>query len=440
MTTMPVDPRMAMDAANAQDLVQRKVAVDSLRHRLGDTRTQEEKLRETCEGFESIFVQKMWEQMRKNVKKEGYLHSKDEEFYQSMFDQELAKKMTSAGGIGLAAMLEQQLSQRLNHSSRSTTGSGVKAPLAPASSAAAPKIPVEELYTAVEEEPAPQVAPAIDPVLTKALTELDEERQAAAVQESAAEAQTQPVMLQAPLQGVAQVQGAAQAAATLEAERPERAIAPQPMPAKVYAPGKSRPVRRGASRSASGRSVPTQNAGRSPAAAFSPAIAPGGNSGANVNTAVPGANAQPQQGAGVYPPVQGSISSGYGWKTEEGGSGKSWHTGVDIQAREGDAVVAMQAGTVIFAGEQDGYGHLMVLEHEGGMRSYYGNAKADGVSVGDAVDSGKKIASIAMQSNATVDNSEAHLHFEVRRGELAVNPQTLIQTALNGNGATAGQA
>ena len=55
--------------------------------------------------------------MRKNVAKEGYLHSRDEESYQSMFDQELVKKMADAGGIGLADMLQEQLSIKLGKAS-----------------------------------------------------------------------------------------------------------------------------------------------------------------------------------------------------------------------------------------------------------------------------------------------------------------------------------
>ncbi len=97
MSSSPVDVRMSMDQAAQSDLVQRKMAMDSLRNRLGDTTTKEEKLRESCEGFEAIFLQKMWEQMRKNVDK-GYLHSKDEESYQSLFDVELCKKLASSAG------------------------------------------------------------------------------------------------------------------------------------------------------------------------------------------------------------------------------------------------------------------------------------------------------------------------------------------------------
>ena len=63
------------------------------------------KLREACEGFESIFIQKMWQEMRKTVPQNGMMHGKEEHYWQDMYDQELAKKMTSAGGIGLADMM-----------------------------------------------------------------------------------------------------------------------------------------------------------------------------------------------------------------------------------------------------------------------------------------------------------------------------------------------
>lgn len=147
-----IDARAALDQAAQNDLVQRKIQMDALRARLGDGRDEKAKLRESCEGFESIFLQKMWEQMRKNVSKEGYLHSKDEEAYQSMFDVELCKKMTSAGGIGLADMLYDQLSQKLDHAGRATTPTGYRAPVAtPAAPTSTPataqagKAPVEKL-------------------------------------------------------------------------------------------------------------------------------------------------------------------------------------------------------------------------------------------------------------------------------------------------------
>ncbi len=80
------------------------------------------KLREQCEGFESIFIQKMWQQMRATLPQENPLVGREEKFWQSMYDQELSKKMSEGGGIGLADMMYEQLSQNLASVSRTTAG------------------------------------------------------------------------------------------------------------------------------------------------------------------------------------------------------------------------------------------------------------------------------------------------------------------------------
>lgn len=83
-----------------------------------DPETKAKKLREACEGFESIFIQKMWQEMRNTVPKSNLLSGKEEKFWQDMYDQELSKSMTKAGGIGLADMMYEQLSRNLVDASR----------------------------------------------------------------------------------------------------------------------------------------------------------------------------------------------------------------------------------------------------------------------------------------------------------------------------------
>ncbi len=83
--------------------------------------SQEEKskkLREQCEGFESIFIQKMWQQMRATLPQENPLVGREEKFWQGMYDTELSKEMAKGGGIGLADMMYDQLSQNLVSASR----------------------------------------------------------------------------------------------------------------------------------------------------------------------------------------------------------------------------------------------------------------------------------------------------------------------------------
>ena len=162
-----VDPRLSAQQALQNDPVQRKLQIDALRERLAEPGKDEaaaRKLKEACQGFESIFLQRIWEQMRKSVGKEGYLHSRDEESYQAMFDQELAKKMAEAGGIGLADMLQEQLSVKLGKASIASSPGMLKGKqqLLPLEDLAMPlptvpgfndrsKTKVEELYTPLED-------------------------------------------------------------------------------------------------------------------------------------------------------------------------------------------------------------------------------------------------------------------------------------------------
>lgn len=108
---------------------------------------KERKLREACQGFESIFIQKMWQQMRATLPQNGLLHSRDEKMWQDMYDQELAKSMAGAGGIGLADMMYEQLSRNLVSASRGAAGEAGRTSAFMAN--AAPLIPSPEAERAV---------------------------------------------------------------------------------------------------------------------------------------------------------------------------------------------------------------------------------------------------------------------------------------------------
>ena len=120
MATLPVDSAQARAATEAVELQSQKRGLETLRKNLQAGPDGDKKLKQACEGFESIFLGKLWSQMRSTVPKEGYLHSKEEEAYVSMFDQELMKKMSAAGGIGLGKMLYENLSDHLAKASAGT--------------------------------------------------------------------------------------------------------------------------------------------------------------------------------------------------------------------------------------------------------------------------------------------------------------------------------
>jgi murein DD-endopeptidase MepM/ murein hydrolase activator NlpD len=112
-------------------------------------------------------------------------------------------------------------------------------------------------------------------------------------------------------------------------------------------------------------------------------------------------------------PVKGQVTSGFGAR------GKRPHEGIDIAAPEGEPVRAAADGTVIYAGSGvRGYGNLILLRHAGSLVTVYAHNRANLVKEKDAVKVGQVIAEVGRTGNA----SAAHLHFEVRRGEVPVDP------------------
>lgn len=100
-----------------------------------------------------------------------------------------------------------------------------------------------------------------------------------------------------------------------------------------------------------------------------------------------------------------------------------FHSGVDVSCPRGSEIMAARDGKVIFSGFEGGYGKLVILQHEHGYRSYYGHLSRPLVKPGDMVKRGSVIA----LSGNTGRTTGPHLHFEVRRGDAAVNPGILLK-------------
>lgn len=113
-------------AANAslRDDVQQKLRVDELNRTLSGGQTKEKKLREACQGFESVFLSKLFSEMRATVPKDGLLHGQYEDQYYSMFDKAMCDKMSENGGIGLADMMYRQLQGRVLGKDTGTAATG----------------------------------------------------------------------------------------------------------------------------------------------------------------------------------------------------------------------------------------------------------------------------------------------------------------------------
>lgn len=111
-------------------------------------------------------------------------------------------------------------------------------------------------------------------------------------------------------------------------------------------------------------------------------------------------------------PLKGVLYGRYGVR-----AGKR-HDGIDIAAPEGTPVLAAAAGTVIYAGEQPGYGAIVILKHEAGLVTLYAHNARVLVAEGARVRRGEPIARVGK----TGKTSGPHLHFEVRQGTRPRNP------------------
>ena len=104
------------------------------------------------------------------------------------------------------------------------------------------------------------------------------------------------------------------------------------------------------------------------------------------------------------------------------GFGYRWgrlHAGEDFAVDVGTPLAAMSTGTVVFAGQQSGYGNIVQIRYWDGTISYFGHMSRIQVNVGEAVAPGD----IVGESGNTGHSTGPHLHLEIHPGGGdAVNP------------------
>jgi len=117
-------------------------------------------------------------------------------------------------------------------------------------------------------------------------------------------------------------------------------------------------------------------------------------------------------------PVNGPITSPFGWRTNPIWNTREFHTGIDIGVPEGTPIVAADGGTVISTSWWDGGGNVTVIQHANNIATVYMHQASFAVSTGAVVTRGQVIGYVGMTGATT----GPHLHFEVRVNGNPVDP------------------
>lgn len=113
-------------------------------------------------------------------------------------------------------------------------------------------------------------------------------------------------------------------------------------------------------------------------------------------------------------PAAGRITQGY----------RFYHKAIDIAKKSGGSILAADSGTVIGAGWLDGYGYgnRVIVDHGNGYVTLYAHLSVVQVRTGQKVNRGDVLG----QMGNTGRSTGTHLHFEIRKGGVLLNPLNFL--------------
>jgi murein DD-endopeptidase MepM/ murein hydrolase activator NlpD len=121
-------------------------------------------------------------------------------------------------------------------------------------------------------------------------------------------------------------------------------------------------------------------------------------------------------------PVQGWVTSGFGFRANPFTGLTQMHEGMDISNRIGTLIVATADGIISDIGSDWAHGRILVISHGFGMMTRYSHLNKVLVRVGQKVKRGDKIAEVGMSGKTT----GPHLHYEIKLNSIPVNPMRYI--------------
>jgi len=124
-------------------------------------------------------------------------------------------------------------------------------------------------------------------------------------------------------------------------------------------------------------------------------------------------------------PVNGRLMGPFGERDDPFSGEGEFHTGVDISAPSGTPVRATADGVVTFSEWSGGYGRLVIVDHGGGIQTYYAHLSTFFAYTGETVRRGEVVGAVGSTGRVTAP----HLHYEVRIAGAPVNPYRFLAKA-----------
>lgn len=120
-------------------------------------------------------------------------------------------------------------------------------------------------------------------------------------------------------------------------------------------------------------------------------------------------------------PVNGRVTSPFGYRRHPILGYRRLHTGLDIAAGYGTPIHAAASGTVNMAGRNGGYGNFVRIAHGDNLQTAYGHMSRIAVSSGSRVTQGQIIGYVGSTGLST----GPHLHYEMLRGGQKIDPRSV---------------
>jgi murein DD-endopeptidase MepM/ murein hydrolase activator NlpD len=122
------------------------------------------------------------------------------------------------------------------------------------------------------------------------------------------------------------------------------------------------------------------------------------------------------------PPVNGTVGSGFGFRSDPFSGRAALHTGLDFPADVGTPIMAAAGGMVRSTDFHPAYGNLLEIDHGNGLTTRYAHTSKILVKAGDIVKRGQVVAQVGTTGRST----GPHLHFEVMVDGVLQNPAKFL--------------